>query len=147
MPSEIPKNTKVDGYVSNVDLFATIIDYLKVGNYKSDGQSLRDLIENKETNHGKYVVTEWDYRGPTAPNYMIVKGGWKMMIPYTEDSKVLDALYNLNDDPLEMNNLLGKNPNKKRYAEIVTDLKNDLLLWLQKNNSKHYQGVLKRKLI
>lgn len=147
MPSEIPKNTKVDGYVSNVDLFATIIDYLKAGDYKSDGQSLRDLIENKETNHGKYVVTEWDYRGPTAPNYMIVKGGWKMMIPYTEDSKVLDALYNLKDDPLEMNNLLGKNPNKKRYADIVTDLKNDLLLWLQKNNSKHYQGVLKRKLI
>ena len=48
---------------------------------------------------GNYVVTEWDYRGPIQPNYMIVKDGWKLMIPYTEDSKVLNVLFNLNDGP------------------------------------------------
>lgn len=147
MPHQIKPNTTVNGYVSNVDLFATIMDYLKVGNYKSEGGSLRDLIEGKATNHGKYVVTEWDYNGPTSPNYMIVKEGWKLMVPYTEDSKVLNALYDLNKDPHEMNNLLGINPNKKQYEQKAEELRSCLLEWLQKNNSKHYNGILKRKLI
>jgi len=45
-PNEIKKKTVVEGYVSNVDLFATILDYLEIeGNYPTDGSSLRDLIE------------------------------------------------------------------------------------------------------
>lgn len=64
-PEEIEKKTVVDGYVSTVDLFPTILDYLDIKKeYDSDGSSLRDLIEGKETDHGKYVVTEWDYKGP-----------------------------------------------------------------------------------
>jgi arylsulfatase A-like enzyme len=147
MPNQIKQNTTVNAYVSNVDLFATIMDYLKVGNYKSEGESLRDLIEGKATKHGEYVVTEWDYNGPTSPNYMIVKAGWKLMVPYTEDSNVLNALYDLNKDPHEMNNLLGINPNKKQYEQKAEVLRSCLLEWLQKNNSKHYNGVLKRKLM
>ena len=68
------EKTVVDGYVSNVDLFATIIDYLNIEEHPSDGKSLRGLIEGTDKDHGKYVVTEWDYRGPVSPNYMIVKG-------------------------------------------------------------------------
>jgi len=147
MPTEIKKETTVNGYVSNVDLFATIMDYLNIGNYNSDGESLRDLIEQKQTNHGNYVVTEWDYRGPIQPNYMIVKDGWKLMIPYTEDSKVLNVLFNLNDDPQEVNNLLGKNPDREKYNDKAEELRANLLDWLKKNNSKHYDGVSKRKLI
>ena len=78
---------------------------------------------------------------------MIVKDGWKLMIPYTEDSKVLNVLFNLNDDPQEINNLLGKNPNREKYNEKAEELRANLLQWLKKNNSKHYLGVSKRKLI
>ncbi len=147
MPHEIKKETTVNGYVSNIDLFATIMDYLNIGNYNSDGESLRDLIEHKQTNHGNYVVTEWDYRGPTSPNYMIVKDGWKLMVPYTEDSKVINAMYHLTEDPHEMNNLLGKNPDREKYKQKAEELRTNLLEWLKKNNSKHYDGVSKRKLI
>jgi arylsulfatase A-like enzyme len=146
-PGEIKKKTVVDGYVSIVDLFSTILDYLNIEEeYPSDGTSLRDLIENKETDHGKYVVTEWD-RGDTVPNYMIVKDGWKLIIPYTVESTVINAMYNLNTDPHEMNNLLGKNPNRAAYEEKAEELRKYLLEWLQKNKSKHYDGVKKRKLI
>ena len=44
-PNGIAKNTKVDGYVSLVDLYATIMDYMEVGKQKSDGNSLRGLME------------------------------------------------------------------------------------------------------
>ena len=146
-PGEIEKKNRVDAYVSHVDLFATIMDYLKVGDYKSDGESLRDLIEKKETKHGEYVVTEWNYRGDISPNYMIVKGGWKLMIPYSKDSKVINAMYDLTNDPYEMNNLLGSNKEKEMYRERAEELRASLLEWLQKNNSAHYQGVKERELI
>ena len=147
-PKEIEKRTVVDGYVSNVDLFSTILDYLDIEKqYDSDGLSLRDLIEGKETEHGKYVVTEWDYRGPVSPNYMVVKDGWKLMIPYTKESTVINAMYNLNEDPNEMNNLLGNNPNKSDYKEKAEELRACLLEWLKKNKSNRYQGVQERELL
>ncbi len=146
-PGEIEKSKAVNGYISTVDLFATILDYLKIGQHKSDGTSLKGLIEGTDLEHGKYVVTEWDYRGDTESNYMIVKDGWKLIIPYSENSTVINAMYNLNNDPSEMNNLIGKNPEKLKYAEKAEDLRKCLLEWLKKNKSEHFDGVQKRKLI
>jgi arylsulfatase A-like enzyme len=147
LPGKIKGNTTVNGYVSLVDLFPTIMDYLGMGNRKSDGKSLRGLIENTDKEHGRYVVTEWDYRGDTEPNYMIVKDGWKLIIPYSETSTVLNVMYDLNSDPCEMNNLIGKNPNRQRYAEKTEELRACLLEWLKKNGSSHYEDVRKRKLV
>lgn len=90
-PQQIKSNTTVNGYVSLVDLFATIMDYLKITNHNSDGKSLRGLINATDSEHGKYVVTEWDYRGDVSSNYMIIKDGWKMIIPYSATSKVINA--------------------------------------------------------
>ena len=147
LPGKVNSNTKVNGYVSLVDLFPTILDYLEMGAHKSDGKSLRGLIEGTDKEHGKYVVTEWDYRGDVSPNYMIVKDGWKLIIPYSKTSEVLNAMYDLDTDPHEMNNLLGKNPNRHRFAEKAEELRTCLLEWLEKNNSKHYKGVKERELI
>jgi len=133
--------------VSTVDLFATILDYLAVDKQPSDGVSLRGLMEGRDTDHGEYVVTEWNYRGDIAPNYMVVKGGWKLMIPYSRESSVLNAIYDLSNDPHEMNNLLGSNPERELYEERAEELRSCLLKWLGKNNSKHYKGVEERDLI
>lgn len=147
MPGEIESKTTVSGYVSLIDLFPTILDYLDIEAHKSDGKSLRGLIDGRDSEYGEYVVTEWDYRGDVAPNYMIVMDGWKLMIPYTRTSKVINALYYLHEDPHEMNNLLGSNPEKEKYADKAEQLRAKLLEWLGKNNSKHYEGVKNRELI
>ena len=143
----IKNNTTINGYVSLIDLFPTILDYLGVGEHASDGTSLRGLIEGTDKGHGKYVVTEWDYRGDDSPNYMVAKDGWKLMIPYSETPKVLNAMYDLNTDPCETNNLIGKNPNRRRHAEKAEELRACLLGWLKKNQSKHLEGVRERKLV
>jgi arylsulfatase A-like enzyme len=145
--SDIKEETVVNGFVSHVDLFATILDYLDVPSYPSDGKSLRGLIEDTDDEHGEYVVTEWNYRGDISPNYMIVKDGWKLMIPYSKSSKVLNAMYDLTNDPHEMNNLLGNNKEKELYRERAEELRECLLEWLKKNNSKYYEGVKERDLI
>jgi arylsulfatase A-like enzyme len=147
LPKIIKDNTIINHLVTNVDLFATILDYTNQAVSQSDGKSLRDLIENKPTDRPNYIVTEWNYRGDTEPNYMIVKDGWKMLIPETASSNVIDVLYNLKSDPFEMNNLIGNNPEQKKYASKVVELKLDLLAWLIKNDSKYYHGVNDRKII
>jgi arylsulfatase A-like enzyme len=147
LPEEIKSHTRVDGYVSHVDLFATILDYLDVEEHPSDGRSLRGLIDGTDREYGEYVVSEWNYRGDIVPNYMIVKGGWKLMIPYSSTSSVLDALYDLTNDPHEMHNLLGNNPEKELYRDRAEELRESLLEWLEKNRSKHYKGVKERELI
>lgn len=146
-PGEIEAGTTVDGYISLIDLFPTILDYLQIPEHESDGVSLRGLIEGTDTEHGRYVVTEWDFRGPVEPNYMVLKDGWKLMIPYTKSSTVLNALYDLNTDPHEINNLIGNNPNAADYEEKAEELRGYLLEWLAKNNSKHYGGVQARVLV
>jgi len=147
LPGEIEAGTVVDGYVSLIDLFPTILDYLNIPAHPSDGVSLRGLIEGTDTEHGEYVVTEWDFRGPVEPNYMILKDGWKLMIPYTKDSPVLNALYDLNTDPYEMYNLIGNNPRAGEYKEKAEELRATLLEWLVKTNSRHYEGVAARVLV
>jgi hypothetical protein len=46
-----------------------------------------------------------------------------------------------------MNKLIGKNPDKEQYAEKAEEFRKCLLEWLQKNKSKHYQGVKERVLM
>ncbi len=144
-PGEIQAETTVDGYVSLVDLFPTILDYLNVPEKESDGKSLRGLIEGTDLEHGKYVVTEWDREN--SPNYMVVKDGWKLIIPYTIKSTVINAMYDLNTDPYEMNNLLGSNPDRVNHQEKVEELRACLLEWLAEQKSIHYYSVSKRDLL
>ena len=144
-PGEVPAGTTVDGYVSLVDLFPTILDYLDVPERESDGKSLRGLIEGSDTLHGRYVVTEWDR--DNISNYMVIKDGWKLIIPYTIQSTVINAMYDLNSDPYEMNNLLGSNPDRALYMDKAEELRSCLLEWLAEKNSVHYYSVSRRDLL
>jgi len=144
-PGDVPAQTTVNGYVSLIDLFPTILDYLEVPEHESEGKSLRGLIEGTDTTHGKYVVTEWDR--DNIPNLMIVKDGWKLIIPDKASSTVINAMYDLNTDPHEMNNLLGSNPDRAQYQVKAEELRASLLEWLAKNNSAHYFSVSQRDLL
>ncbi len=146
-PKKIKSTTTVNGYVSTLDLFATINDYLQMPEQNSDGKSLRGLIEGTDQSHGQYVVTEWLYNEDKQPAYMILKDNWKMFVPYTAESTVINVLYNLNDDPYEMNNLLGKNPERTKYETKANELRDDLLSWLKQHKSIHYEGVKNRNLM
>ncbi len=147
LSGDIKKNTVVDGYVSHIDLFPTILDYLQIKGFPADGKSLRGLIEGKKEAYGQYVVTEWDYRGDISPNFMIVQDNWKLMIPYTKESGVINVLYNLEDDPHEMTNLIGKSPNAKKYEAKAEELRVSLLQWLKEKDSRFYEGVKGRVLV
>ena len=143
-PGRIKPGTVVDAPVSMVDLFATILDYCGQSPHASDGESLRRYIEGKDKANDPFAISEWNWRGPVQPNLMVRTKEWKYFIPNTADSKVMNVLYDLKNDPLEMNNLLGKNPKAEKSRKQAEYMKTLLVQWLEKTSSPHLDEVKKR---
>ncbi len=133
-PGRIQRGTVVESPVSNMSLFATILDYLKIPNApSSDGESLRGLIEgtaDKDT----YVVTEWLTDVSTKPAFMVVKDGWKLMLPHPAGINVKTGLYNLNEDSCEMTNLLEDESNAEKYSAKVRELVSCYEEWIRRTS-------------
>jgi len=146
-PGRIKSGLVVEQPVSQIDLFATICDYLDAGQHASDGQSLRRYIEGTSKVPEAYAVCEWNWRGPIQPNLMIRTRRWKFFCPNTADSKVMNVLYDMDNDPHEMNNLLGKNPDRKNYEKQGETMKALLVEWLKSVDSPHLEEVKKRKVL
>ena len=133
-PGRVKPGTKVKAPVSNMDLFATILDYLEMPANPSDGSSLRRLIEGTVNEEDMYVVTEWlsDLQG--KPSHMVLKGGWKLMRPDPSAKTVRKALYNLNDDPHELKNLLVDGVDSKASAAKVAKLETCFQDWMTRTS-------------
>jgi len=134
-PGRIKPGTKVNAPVSNMDLFATILDYLGMSPHPSDGNSLRWLIEGTANEEDAYVVTEWLSDLQSKPSHMVVKGGWKLMRPDPSAKKLKKALYNLNDDPHELKNLLADGADSKAYAVKVAELETCFQDWMTRTSA------------
>jgi arylsulfatase A-like enzyme len=133
-PGRIKPGTKVKAPVSNMDLFATILDYLDMSPHSSDGASLRGLIEGTVNIEDRYVVTEWLSDLQSKPSHMVLKGGWKLMRPDPSAKEVKKALYNLNDDPYELKNLLTDSADSKTYATKVAELETCFQNWMTRTS-------------
>jgi arylsulfatase A-like enzyme len=110
-----PKSTTVTTPVSQLDLFSTIMDYLHAPASldTSDGTSLRRFIDRTSYNQWYdegVVVAENDGRVPkspkalsgdlgAAPTLMVRHGSYKLILPRSAKSKVIDMMYNLDSDP------------------------------------------------
>jgi len=137
-PGKIPAGTKVKTPVSHLDLFATILDYTGMKIPENDGRSLRNLINGK-ADPVDYAVSVWGQINNGGP-FMIRKGDWKMIVYLKMTDKKqspINALYNLKSDPLEMNNLIGKNPEKAKYEKVVSDLRSTLKDWMIKTKTPY----------
>ncbi|GAH04466.1 unnamed protein product, partial [marine sediment metagenome] len=145
LPGAIQPGTVVTTPVSHIDLFASILDYLGVNGHKSEGHSLRPLIEGRVYTRPDFCVSEWPSN--SVPNFMVRTAEWKFMFANSPGSKALDALYNLKDDPYELNNLIGNNPIRGYYLAQAEKMKTRLISWLESVNSPHLQGVINRPVI
>ena len=106
----IPAGKKVETPVSHHDIFATILDYSGMKTPENDGP------------------------------FMIRKGDWKMIVYLKmgdKKQKNTNALFNLKTDPLELNNLIGNNPEKEKYMNVTTQLKQTLKNWIIKTKTPY----------
>ena len=144
-PKSISSGAVVANPVSHIDLFATILDYFGINRYESEGHSLRPLIEGRNYTGIDFCVSEWP--SSSMPNFMVRTPEWKFMFANSPESEALDALYNLKDDPHEMNNLIGNNPNRGNFYAQAKEMKERLVTWLKSTNSPRLQGVIDRQVI
>ena len=144
LPGVIPGGAVVAAPVSHVDLFATILDYLKMPARRSDGRSLRKLIEGRRDRGPDYCVAEWGARG--GPTLMVRTRDWKYITSHAPKSAAVDALYDLRSDPHEMTNLIGKNPGKADHVKQARAMKARLVEWLTRIRSPRLAGVKTREI-
>lgn len=133
-PGRIRPGTQVKAPVSNMDLFATLLDYLEMPGHPSDGDSLRGLIEGTVGEEDAYVVTEWLSDPQGKPTHMILKDGWKLMRPDPSAKNVEAALYNLNNDPHELKNLLAENTDREAHAARTAGLEACFQDWMTRTS-------------
>jgi len=141
-PGIIPAGKKVDTPVSHHDLFATILDYAGMKIPENDGRSLRNLVDGK-VDPMDYAVSVWGQIDNGGP-FMIRQGDWKMIVYLQMSDKkqsATQALYNLKSDPLEMNNLIGTNPEKGKYEMIAGELKQTLKDWMLRTKTQYIKEL------
>ncbi len=104
---------------SLADILPTMVGIAKRGNTslarKTDGRSLHPLLKGATENPDAETWGEYLAEGTVAPMYMLRRGPWKFIHTPTDP----DQLFNLKDDPDELNNLATKHPlAKKMRAEV-----------------------------
>ncbi|MBE0676004.1 MAG: sulfatase-like hydrolase/transferase, partial [Bacteroidales bacterium] len=145
-PGKIKPGTKINTPVSILNIFPTILDYAGLTNIPSDGYSLRAVIEGGEPKYD-FAVSEWTWTNSNTPSLMIRTSDWKLMTTHRSGGKNIEALFDLKNDPYELNNLLGSNPDRFRYREIAENLRSKLVGYLRDVNYPLVHEVQQRVLI
>jgi len=118
-----------------------------VKNIPTDGYSLKGMMEGSESPKYNFAVSEWTWKNENVPSIMIRTEDWKLMTTHRSGGKNVEVLYDLKNDPHEMNNLLGSNPDRFEYKDKAEELRSKLVGYLEDVNSPLAEGVEKRVLI
>lgn len=132
-PGVITPGTKTDVPVISMDLFPTFVhaaggatDELT----QLEGLDLMPLFQGAGKLDRDALYWHYPHNRPDVKYYMgssILEGDWKF---YDGHSVIADALFNLEDDPMETTNLISQNP------ELADRLREKLNRWLEKVSAK-----------
>ncbi|WP_175631943.1 choline-sulfatase [Virgibacillus siamensis] len=105
-PERFHSGKRIKEVVSLVDLAATFMTLAEVPSCeewidKMDGDSLEALLADKDDDWKDEVISEYYGEGPIQPMVMLRSGNYKYI--YVHEERPL--LFNLEEDPLERNNL------------------------------------------
>lgn len=131
---------KIDTPVSLLNIFPTILDYAGI-KAESDAYSLRGIANGKKAEKD-FAVSEWNWPNRDVPNLMIRTKEWKLLISKNNNQKNLDALYDLKNDPDEINNLLFTE--RAKYKETAESLKVKLVNYLVKVKYSYVEEIKQR---
>ncbi len=142
LPGVIPAGAVVKAPAAHIDLFPTILDYCGRPASASEGRDLRPLIDGKDDGADRIAVSEW--ASPEVPGFMVFDGRWKYLCGRSADAPSLDALYDLKEDPLELKNLIGNNPERDKHRGEAERMKGRLVGWLAGIKSPLLESVKAR---
>jgi len=104
------ENIKSDALAEMVDIYPTILELSGVpyGGRAMDGKSLVPILKGYTDNHKEYQVSE------LARTRMIFDGRYK----YIENHNDLSELYDLEEDPYELNNIIENVPDLAKRLRV-----------------------------
>ncbi|EGJ72165.1 sulfatase [Bacteroides coprosuis DSM 18011] len=139
-----PPKSKFKGEVNetalistNLDLYQTICDITGAGENHDQrfGKSIRPLIEGKTIKHHDEVYVETFLDGVETRGWAVI--GEKHKYVVYRQFKNAEQLFNLENDPLEMQNLAPV----KAYDEIKQEMRAKLYDWAVKTDDKMLRRV------
>lgn len=126
-PSGFSGNKEINTLSAHLDVLPTLADlcgFEVPKDRKIDGQSMVPLIngENQDTSDRSYFAY-WTRKYPELyQNISIQKSDWKLVGNTDYNSEIVKFdLYNLNEDPYELNNLSAKNTSKAKELKSEMD--------------------------
>jgi len=146
-PGKIKPAQTISAPVSVLNIYPTVLEYAGLKNIPSDGYSLKGVMEGIKAPKYDFAVSEWSWKNANVPSIMIRTQDWKLMTTHRSGGKNVEVLFDLKNDPHEMNNLLGSNPERFKYLETAETLRSKLLDYLKDVNSPLVEGVKKRIII
>lgn len=138
-PNGIKTPRIIDTPISAINIFSTIMDYAGI-QIPNDGFSLKSIAEGGRTPYN-FTISEWNWENQLVPNLMIRTSNWKLLLTLNPDSKSMDALYDIKNDPFEINNLLASEKEIEKHISIALNLKNEALGYLKKVNYKRVLDI------
>lgn len=133
MGGGIPSGTVIDEFIQNIDIGPTILDLCGIAKPEyMDGFSFKNILYQKPTNWRDTIFYEyfWIKSYPLPAIHAVRTSNYKY-IRYDYDNydgvhDDLNELYDIKNDPFEMNNLIRE----PRYAQMATDLNKAISNWL-----------------
>jgi len=123
----IPFKTVVDEFIMNIDIGPTILDICGIAKPEyMDGASFKNLLYQKSTNWKDTIFYEhfWERVYPVPTVHAVRTSNYKYIRYYGLYD--LNELYDIENDPLEMNNLISD----PRYAQVAIELNKAISNWL-----------------
>ncbi|MCB7129204.1 MAG: hypothetical protein J3T61_06685, partial [Candidatus Brocadiales bacterium] len=119
----LPEGTTVDTPVGHVDVVATMLELAGArGHQALRGHSLLPLMEGRKGKHPGFAFCETHSEGNATGSYVIRKGDWK----YIHFTWYDDLLFNVAEDPGELQNRSNDPGTKKIQEELLGILRSQL---------------------
>ncbi len=123
-PQKINPGTVVDEIVEAVDVVPTILDYCGIQTPTAvQGKSFKNLLEGKIKSHREDAFTE--YFEPYGSRKAVVRTA---EYKYYCDSEGLEILYDLVNDPDELNNIV----HNSLYRDVLCDMRKRMIIRMHK---------------
>lgn len=126
---DVIKNPKVTEMIQNIDIAPTILDMAGLKKPKNmDGESFYRLLQGKQIADWReriYYEYFWERPFPQTPTVHAIRTDRYKYIRYYGIWDI-NELYDIRNDPMEMNNLI-RSP---EHQEMIKELRNDLFSWL-----------------
>jgi arylsulfatase A-like enzyme len=137
-PKIISSGRKSDALVSNIDFAPTFLEFANT-KFKNpvDGSSLFPLLNGNEERWREDLFIESHGHFTTILSRSIIYNNFK----YTWNANYIDELYDLDNDPFELNNLINEND----YVVIKSEMQARLKKWRKKTRDNITLEMIKGK--